>query len=97
VDRTGRPDFWFSRGPVALFIDGCFWHGCRKCGVVPKTNTKYWTQKLDRNRARDREVNRSLRKAGVSVVRVWEHQLRNKRWLLKLNAALGGQYSAAIR
>jgi DNA mismatch endonuclease (patch repair protein) len=71
----GRPDFVFSRQRVVLFVDGCFWHGCPKHGRLPKTNITYWTQKLARNKTRDRSVSRALRKAGWMVLRVWEHDL----------------------
>ena len=60
---------------LALFVDGCFWHGCPKHGRQPGTNTAYWAQKLSRNKARDRSVSRTLRQAGWMVIRLWEHHL----------------------
>jgi len=71
----GKPDFVFRRDRVALFVDGCFWHGCPKHGRQPKTNTAYWTQKLSRNTARDQSVSRTLRQSGWTVIRLWEHHL----------------------
>ena len=74
----GKPDFVFRRQKVALFVDGCFWHGCPKHGTKPKTNASFWSEKIRRNKARDRLVNAALRKSGWKVVRVWEHELRRK-------------------
>jgi DNA mismatch endonuclease, patch repair protein len=71
----GKPDFVFRRERVALFVDGCFWHGCPKHGRQPGTNTAYWARKLSRNKARDRSVSRTLCQAGWLVIRLWEHQL----------------------
>jgi DNA mismatch endonuclease (patch repair protein) len=71
----GKPDFVFRRDRIALFVDGCFWHGCPKHGRQPGTNITYWAQKLDRNKARDRSVSRTLRQAGWMVIRLWEHHL----------------------
>ena len=71
----GRPDFVFSRLKVAVFVDGCFWHGCPKHGSRPKQNRKFWETKIARNRARDRKVTRVLRGKGWRVVRIWEHEL----------------------
>jgi DNA mismatch endonuclease (patch repair protein) len=71
----GRPDFVFRRDRLALFVDGCFWHGCPKHGRQPGTNITYWAQKLIRNKARDRSVSKTLRRTGWMVIRIWEHQL----------------------
>lgn len=73
----GSPDFIFPKLKVVLFVDGCFWHGCKKHCKMPKTNKKYWTSKIERNKQRDKEVNRYYKKEGWKVVRVWEHDLRN--------------------
>lgn len=72
----GHPDFVFPKCQVALFVDGCFWHGCPKHGSQPATNRSFWRRKLARNLARDRHVSYELRKEGWSVVRVWQHDLR---------------------
>ena len=78
----GKPDFVFCRERVAVFVDGCFWHGCPKPkhAPLPKNNADWWATKLSRNKTRDREVTRALRKAGWTVLRVWECDLAKKRW-----------------
>lgn len=68
-----RADIVFSTERVAVFVDGCFWHSCPTHGVSPRTNSAYWRAKLDRNVARDRRNDESLRAAGWDVLRVWEH------------------------
>ncbi len=75
-DIPGRPDFVFLKQRVAIFVDGCFFHGHEGCGHVPRTNTAYWSAKIDSNKRRDRTVSRMLRKSGYNVVRIWECQLR---------------------
>src|SRR3989338_6304358 len=60
---------------IAIFIDGCFWHKCKKCFKTPKSNKKYWIPKLDRNVKRAKQLNRNLRKEGYLVIRIWEHQI----------------------
>lgn len=74
----GSPDFAWPKEKVAVFVDGCFWHG-HDCGknVSPKTNARAWKEKLERNKRRDRRVDRTLRSEGWSVVRVWECELRS--------------------
>ena len=75
----GKPDFVWRKAKLAVFVDGCFWHG-HDCGknVSPKTNATAWREKLERNKTRDRKVGRALRVKGWSVVRVWECELRKK-------------------
>lgn len=68
-----RPDLVFTRRRVAVFVDGCFWHGCPEHGRVPSTNNDYWAAKLRRNLERDGEQAAALEAAGWRVVRVWEH------------------------
>jgi DNA mismatch endonuclease (patch repair protein) len=74
----GKPDFVFPRFRIAVFVDGCFWHGCRKCALASKSNTEYWKPKIAGNIKRDRANNRTLKEDGWSVVRIWEHDLRAK-------------------
>lgn len=69
-----RADIVFTRKRIAVFIDGCFWHGCPAHGNRPKANANYWGPKLDRNIERDRETNETLRAAGWTVLRFWEHE-----------------------
>jgi DNA mismatch endonuclease (patch repair protein) len=71
----GRPDFIFRPERLAVFIDGCFWHGCRSHCRMPKSRVSFWTNKISRNMARDREVARLLRHRGWRVLRFWEHDL----------------------
>lgn len=73
----GHPDFVFTGRRVAIFVDGCFWHGCPKCYREPRQNRPYWKEKIARNIARDRKVSRQLRLLGWSVLRFWEHSLIN--------------------
>lgn len=72
---TGKPDVAFVQLKVAIFVDGCFWHGCPQHRVKPRTNTAFWRAKLSRNLARDRKVDRELSDAGWTVIRLWEHQV----------------------
>ena len=74
----GRPDLVFPKLRVALFVDGCFWHGCRLHYRHPSSNQTYWTAKLARNRRRDRAISRALRSEGWTVIRIWEHELRRE-------------------
>src|SRR5690349_19592581 len=68
IDALGRPDFAWPGQRVAVFIDGCFWHGCPRCYKAPKTNRSFWRDKVTSNRARDRRVTAELRRAGWVVV-----------------------------
>ena len=72
----GKPDFVFPKEKIALFVDGCFWHGCPKHSNMPMNNQEFWAKKLQGNKDRDRFINRELRKMGWIVVRVWEHDLK---------------------
>jgi len=74
----GNPDFVFAKRRVAVFIDGCFWHGCRKHCRMPKSNADYWENKIGNNISRDRAVNKHIRSKGWVVIRFWEHELKNK-------------------
>ena len=74
----GKPDFVFREARLAVFVDGCFWHGCPKHCRMPVGNRAFWRRKFSRNRERDVLVNRTLRKAGWKVLRVWEHHLHRK-------------------
>ena len=82
---TVRPDFVFRKLLLAVFVDGCFWHGCPVHGTQPRQNAKFWRDKIARNRARDRLVTRTLRAKGWIVLRIWEHELtrRNHARLLR--------------
>ena len=73
---SGNPDFYFPKKKLAVFVDGCFWHGCPVHYRCPRTNASWWNEKLKDNMARDRRKTMSLRRFGWKVVRVWEHQVR---------------------
>ena len=83
----GRPDFTFRKQKVAVFVDGCFWHGCPRCFRPPKQNKAFWEAKIEGNRKRDRSVNGRLRRLGWKVVRIRECQLKKQeqvvRWVTK--------------
>jgi len=72
----GKPDFYFRDGKVAVFIDGCFWHGCPRCGHVPRVNRPFWKAKIARNQRRDRDTDAHLAELGITTVRFWEHELK---------------------
>lgn len=78
ADIPGRPDFVFPKQRLAIFVDGCFWHGCAKHCRMPASNKKYWNAKIARNMARDRSIRALLRANGWQVVRIWEHQLKSR-------------------
>ena len=75
----GKPDFVFPKLRLAVFVDGCFWHGCPKHETKPRNNAAFWRRKFARNKARDRLVTRALCKSGWRVLRIWEHELARKR------------------
>jgi DNA mismatch endonuclease (patch repair protein) len=72
----GKPDFAWPGRKIAVFVDGCFWHGCTKCKYLPRTNTAFWQNKIETNQARDRRVRRSLRIQGWTVLKFWEHEVK---------------------
>jgi len=71
-----KPDFVFGKQKLAVFVDGCFWHGCPRHGHQPRDNRKFWKNKFARNQARDRFVNRTLRRLGWRIIRIWECSLK---------------------
>ncbi len=73
--RPIRPDIVFTRRRLAVFVDGCFWHGCPEHGRQPKSNNSYWAAKLEINRRRDVEQTAALEDDGWIVLRVWEHDV----------------------
>jgi DNA mismatch endonuclease (patch repair protein) len=73
-ERVVRPDVVFTRAHLAVFVDGCFWHRCPEHGNTPRANSAYWGPKLDRNVARDRDVDATLSSVGWEVLRAWEHE-----------------------
>lgn len=96
TNLAGHPDFVLPDSRVAVFVHGCFWHGHEGCKhfSMPSSNVNYWEEKIGRNRRRDRQVRRLLRKAGWRTAVLWECKLRNAgsvtRRLLRLSQLLGG-------
>lgn len=75
-ELPGKPDVVFIRERLAVFVDGCFWHGCPKCYRRPRSNRSYWDAKVARNIERDRRQRRKLRTLGWSVIQLWEHDFK---------------------
>lgn len=85
----GKPDFTFRRARLAVFVDGCFWHGCRWHCRMPKSRQKYWIPKIERNKTRDKIIRAQLEAAGWRVLRIWEHSLNKPQMVIdKLASAL---------
>lgn len=75
---VGKPDVVFPEQKIVVFIDGCFWHGCPICQrKLPKTNREYWEQKINRNVALAQVVNSELHQAGWTIIRIWEHEMKD--------------------
>lgn len=77
-DLPGCPDIVFPSARLAVFVDGCFWHGCPTHGAKPKTNIDFWRKKLRGNRERDNEVSAALEANGWKVLRYWEHDVKER-------------------
>ena len=76
-DLPGTPDFVFPRKRLAIFLHGCFWHRCPRCGLtIPRSNRQFWAAKFERNKERDRIATRKLGAMGWKVLVVWEHELK---------------------
>ena len=93
----GRPDFVFPGKRIAVFVDGEFWHGHPTLGQIPETNREFWTRKIERNKARDNLVNQTLRDRGWTVVRIWQHELRDDLWFEKIRTAMLANPNATER
>jgi DNA mismatch endonuclease, patch repair protein len=78
VSLVGKPDFAFPKKRVAVFVDGCFWHGCPTHFKAPKSNRNFWVTKIRTNKIRDRLAVRLLKEQGWTVVRIWQHELKGK-------------------
>ena len=75
----GKPDFVFKDKKIAIFTDGCFWHGHNCRNTKPKDNEEYWADKIKRNKKRDKAITKILRKNGWQTLRIWECELRDKK------------------
>lgn len=80
-ELPGNIDFYFKNKSIAIFVDGCYWHGCPKCGHIPKTRSKFWSAKILRNKQRDKTNDRLLKGMNIKSMRIWEHTLEDKKQL----------------
>jgi len=84
----GKPDFSFPKSKIVIFVDGCFWHGHNCRNTKPQDNKVYWTNKIIRNKKRDRQVTKHFRDNDWSVIRLWECELKDRKKLdRKINNA----------
>lgn len=81
---SGKPDFVFIKARIAIFLDGCFWHGCRKHFRLPSSNVNYWRNKIENNVKRDKKINKELSIKKWLVVRIWEHDTKKESTYYKL-------------
>lgn len=72
----GKPDLYFPKNKVAVFIDGCFWHKCPQCFREPQSNKDFWSEKINKNMQRDLQVNKLLHKQNIREIRFWEHEVK---------------------
>ena len=77
-DLPGSPDFFFAHSRLAVFVDGCFWHGCPRCYRAPSTRSAFWRMKVKRNRSRDAATTADLYQQGIRVLRLWECDLAGR-------------------
>ena len=91
---AGKPDLVFPRARLAVFIDGCFWHGCPDHYSRPKTRSDFWAEKLEANVRRDGDIRKKLQDAGWQVLRIWEHEVfQNLEAAIdKIEQTLAGHY-----
>jgi len=82
-----RADIVFKSAKVAIFVDGCFWHGCPIHGSWPKENANWWREKIERNHSRDIDTGRRLQRAGWRVIRLWEHD-DVAAWATRISSAI---------
>ena len=74
-NMKGKPDIYFPRKKLVVFLDSCFWHGCKHHCRMPKSNIEYWENKIKRNKKRDREVSRYYKNNDYRIARFWEHEI----------------------
>jgi DNA mismatch endonuclease (patch repair protein) len=92
----GTPDFAWPGLKVAVFVDGCFWHGCR-CKCLPRTHRKFWMEKIGNNQRRDRRVAQRLRRAGWRVMRVKECVVKRASTLKRIALAVESRRGMLVR
>lgn len=81
----GKPDFVYPKLRIAIFVDGCFWHGCKKHCRLPSSNREYWIAKIAKNKARDKKISKELKLLGWVVIRIWEHEIGTSQMIRKLS------------
>lgn len=79
----GKPDFIYPEAKITIFVDSCFWHGCPQHLRRPNSNNEYWEKKINSNVARDRKQRMTLRQEGWSVIRIWEHELKQPEKIIR--------------
>jgi len=85
----GRPDIVLKKYKTVIFIDSCFWHGCKKHCILPTTRKKFWFEKIHTNRNRDKKVNRYYKKTEWKAIRIWEHDLEKRDFKFDIKQILG--------
>lgn len=83
----GKPDIVLAKYKTVIFVDSCFWHGCKEHGSMPETRREFWKVKIARNKKRDEEVTRHYKDKGWTVIRIWEHEIK-KNFDKKVNKIL---------
>lgn len=73
----GKPDVVLKKYKTVIFLDSCFWHGCKKHCRMPSTNKKYWIEKIASNSRRDKQVSKYYKQKNWQIIRIWEHDLKN--------------------
>lgn len=81
----GKPDLVLGRYRTVIFIDSCFWHGCRWHCHLPATRRRWWLQKIERNKVRDREVTRYYKRLSWNIIRLWEHDLKKSDFMFDVD------------
>lgn len=94
---AGRPDFIFPKQNLAVFVDGCFWHGCKRHCIMPKSNQKYWEPKIARNKERDKAINRHYKSKGWRTVRIWEHDIKRNTVKIISRIKKGGSHKKILK
>lgn len=90
----GKPDFVLPRLKIAVFIDGCFWHGCPRHCRMPSSNVTYWNNKIGKNKIRDKKITKTLKIKGWQVIRIWEHEIKTGKLNRKLRQIKNAQQIA---
>ncbi len=81
----GKPDFAYPKLRIAIFVDGCFWHGCKKHCRLPSSNQEYWIEKIERNKTRDKNISKKINLLGWQVIRIWEHEIGTSQMMRKIS------------